>query len=106
MNKHNLHAINELYIAPPKENGINENFYWAVHGNWPAIQAILLRHFTQPEAERRDAVLEEAAKACEFLASDGIAMPSGALRDAYAMDCAKAIRALKQTTPQISEGSK
>lgn len=45
MNRHNLDAINELYEMQPKDNGIKENFYWAVHGNWPAISELLKRQF-------------------------------------------------------------
>lgn len=47
MNKLNLEAIDALYNMPPKANGINENFYWAVHGNWPAIRAMLAEHFAE-----------------------------------------------------------
>ena len=49
MNELNLQAIDELYQMPPKPNGINENFYWAVHGNWTAIREILAAHFAAVE---------------------------------------------------------
>lgn len=51
MNAHNLEAINALFEMPPKPNGINENFYWAVNGNWPAISKILAAHFAADAPE-------------------------------------------------------
>lgn len=51
MNKLNLEAINELFAMPPNATGINENFYWAVAGNWPWISAHLKAHFSVPPEE-------------------------------------------------------
>lgn len=45
MNKHNLEAIDEIFAAAGNVGPINENFYWAVRGNWPTISQILAKHF-------------------------------------------------------------
>ena len=46
MNELNFQAIDELYkIGRETPQGVNENFYWAVHGNWKAIREILKAHF-------------------------------------------------------------
>jgi len=82
------------------------------HTEWPMLRMELRRLMDAHEAslarqpEDRDTVLEEAAKECERLACDAVALPSGALRDAYAMDCAKALRALKRSHMNLHEGTK
>ncbi len=63
MNYINLEAVRELYELPPKDNGINENFYWAIHGNWPAISKILEAHFQASRAEGGPQSAREALEA-------------------------------------------